>query len=1043
MAQQAGIDFVIRGTTSGATKAIDKLMNSLVKLNNTMENSQGLKNYRANMNAFQAGIKNFGKSLLKATGAGAMKGIKGLLSLSGWPPRNAIAGIKSYAKGLSKVANGFKRVLFYRAIRTAIKAITDGLKEGTENLYKWSQAMGGAANSAGQTFAQSMDSIATSMLYFKNSIGAAVAPLISALAPIIDMVVDKIVTLINLINQLFAKLTGASSWNRAIKKATQYGDAVSGAGEAAKEAMHYLAPFDELNVLPADNQGSSGGGGANQDYSGMFEEVSEFNEAIADFADSIKAKVQAADWQGLGELLGGKINDVVNMIDFAGAGAKVGTGINAWFTTKYWTLQTVNFQNIGSKIAEFLNNAIENIDFNVLGRLITQKWTIVGDFLIGAIETINWGQITSKLSDFIIGSFDQLSEWIQSVDWAEFGSTLWSSLKDAVEGIDFGGIASSLMTLLGSAIAGASQLVYNFVRDAIHDIWGYFMSFAQDENGDGKVAGGEILEGILKGIINGVKNIGTWIRENIFTPFINGFKSVFGIASPAKEMEEPGQMVAEGILAGILKPFKTIKAWVKEHIVEPLAAAIKEKIAEATDLVNIGLDIIDNMLSGIQDGWVLMKAWFSDNFVRGIAQFGIDAANGLLQPVENMINSVIDDINGITGDLPQWVKDKFGLGEIDHIDLKLVPDLDPPVGTFYNETKQRIEEESKKKPTDITAKAGVTSIDTNKISNPTIDSTAKFTAKQTAFTGGWSVNGNPMFGAVAKFTAKQTAFTGAWSVNGNPMFGAVAKFTSKQQAFTGAWSQNGAPMFGSIAKFNQKQTAFTGTWSQNGNPIFGSIAKFTAKQQAFTGDWSVNGAPMFGSIAKFTASQNGLGYTPSFNSVAYLDDWENGLNYKPRIEVDAYIDNMYDSNGYKYNASGGIFSGGQWHDIAGYASGGSPKSSQLFYARENGAPELVGTIGNQTAVLNNGQIVESVAFGVQKAIAGIRFHLTGMSSAQPTQTESGMDEESIYRAMVRALNDADVFPDTIDLDGDVVYRKMVNRNRQERMRLGVNPMMTA
>lgn len=265
------------------------------------------------------------RGLLAVVGGGAMKGLKGLATLVNWPPKQAISGLKSYGSALKKVTDGFKRILFYRAIRQAIKLISDGVKEGTENLYKWSQVMGGAVSAKGQTFAQAMDSIATSMLYFKNSVGAAVAPLISALAPVIDMVVDKIVTLINLINQLFAKLTGATSWNRARKKAVQYGEAVSGAGEAAKEAMLYLAPFDELNVLPADNGSGSGGSGAAEDYSDMFEEVSEFNEAIANFADSIKEKINAGDWQGLGELLGGKVNELVEKIDFEGAGTKVGT----------------------------------------------------------------------------------------------------------------------------------------------------------------------------------------------------------------------------------------------------------------------------------------------------------------------------------------------------------------------------------------------------------------------------------------------------------------------------------------------------------------------------------------------------------------------------------------------------------------------------------------------------------------------------------------------------------------------------------------------
>lgn len=50
----------------------------------------------------------------------------------------------------------------------------------------------------------------------------------------------------------------------------------------------------------------------------------------------------------------------------------------------------------------------------------------------------------------------------------------------------------------------------------------------------------------------------------------------------------------------------------------------------------------------------------------------------------------------------------------------------------------------------------------------------------------------------------------------------------------------------------------------------------------------------------------------------------------------------------------------------GFASGGFPDKGQLFWAREAG-PELVGTIGGDTAVANNQQIVEGIASGVERA----------------------------------------------------------------------------
>lgn len=73
-----------------------------------------------------------------------------------------------------------------------------------------------------------------------------------------------------------------------------------------------------------------------------------------------------------------------------------------------------------------------------------------------------------------------------------------------------------------------------------------------------------------------------------------------------------------------------------------------------------------------------------------------------------------------------------------------------------------------------------------------------------------------------------------------------------------------------------------------------------------------------------------------------------------------------------------------------YATGGYPVSGELFYARENGMPELVGRVGNRTAVMNNGQIAATMA----QALMG------AMSQNQQPQ----VIENRLY------------------LDGDVVYR---------------------
>ena len=53
-------------------------------------------------------------------------------------------------------------------------------------------------------------------------------------------------------------------------------------------------------------------------------------------------------------------------------------------------------------------------------------------------------------------------------------------------------------------------------------------------------------------------------------------------------------------------------------------------------------------------------------------------------------------------------------------------------------------------------------------------------------------------------------------------------------------------------------------------------------------------------------------------------------------------------------------------NIQAYATGGFPDEGQLFIARERGA-EMVGSIGSRTAVANNDQIVDGITYGVRTA----------------------------------------------------------------------------
>ena len=94
-------------------------------------------------------------------------------------------------------------------------------------------------------------------------------------------------------------------------------------------------------------------------------------------------------------------------------------------------------------------------------------------------------------------------------------------------------------------------------------------------------------------------------------------------------------------------------------------------------------------------------------------------------------------------------------------------------------------------------------------------------------------------------------------------------------------------------------------------------------------------------------------------------------------------------------ANGGVFSGGSWKPIKKYAVGGLPNMGQMFVAREAG-PELVGTLGGHTAVMNNDQIVSSVSAGVAQAVKEVIQPLVKTSVGNNRPIQISLDGKVIF-----------------------------------------------
>lgn len=531
------------------------------------------------------------QATLKRVSAAAKSAVNACKKLGSTIGSKLSSKVKQTTSGMGQLFSSLKRIAMYRAIRFLFAQLTAAMKEGIQNLYMYSSLMGG-------TFKGSMDSLATSFQYLKNSMGAMVAPLINMIAPAVDALIDKFAALLNIVNQFFARLSGATTFTKAKKAAASYGDSISGAGKSAKKAAKDIKDatvgIDELNII--SQKDSSGSGSGSKNYGDMFETVP-IDSSISEFTDKLKAALDAGDWKTLGTLLGEKFNEIVDSIDWSGIGHKIGYGLNGAIQTAYWFLKTADFKNLGNHIAELLNGAMEEIDFTYLGRLLVRGVTVALDFMIGLLGGLNWSLVGKSIGDFLKGAFNEAQEWIASYNWNKMGKDLWKNLKACIKGIDFAGVAQSFFKLLGSALAAAVSFIAGFVQGIWEDITGYFQEYLTNDDGT-KKCGLDWVAGLLEGIWDGIKNIGKWIKENVFDPFIDGFKECFGIHSPSTVMKEMGGYVVEGFLQGLNK-FSEIAGKVKEW-----AGKVIEWFTKGEDgkgIVEHFKEIGGNIVSGFKD----------------------------------------------------------------------------------------------------------------------------------------------------------------------------------------------------------------------------------------------------------------------------------------------------------------------------------------------------------------------------------------------------------------------------------------------------------
>ena len=543
-------------------------------------------------------------------------------------------------------------------IRNQIKQWNGGIKNGLGHVLKYATALFSlrsiysALSSSAQAWLGSQNKgaqqLSANIEYMKYAMGSVFAPVIQYVTSLVYQLMKAIQSVVYAMSgvNIFAKATASSMKNTS---------------SSAKQASKSLSSVhSEINNVSDNKNNSNSSSNPNIDLSKM---DSNSNPII----DAIKQ----GNWYQVGETIGKKINEAINSIPWdkiQNTAKKIGTNIAQFLNGG---IKETDWNKVGNAFAQGLNtiiyfgyNFVNNFDWKQFGKAI-------GDSINGFFNNVDWSVAAKTLSEGIKGTLDTISTTLETIDWQQIAR----DVEEFIKNIDWSGVVSAIFKGIGTALGGLALFLGTLISDAFNGIEDYFNDKIEE-------CGGNVVAGIFKGIGDAIVGVGQWVYDNIFVPFIDGFKNAFGIHSPSTVMKEQGNFIVEGLKNGLLgiwdkvkQPFVEFKNNVTNKLTEIKGNIsnwssntkttisnwgndVKNKISltwsNASQNVNNSVNTLKNNIStGLNSAKSTISNWgdsikntFS-NLGRNASTWGKDLVSNMASGIKNNIHKVTSAVNSV------------------------------------------------------------------------------------------------------------------------------------------------------------------------------------------------------------------------------------------------------------------------------------------------------------------------------------------------------------------------------------------------------------
>lgn len=597
----------------GQKQELKAKIEELEKQGVTLGNPEYDSNYAALQRVIQA-EREYKKSLMEAD-----QGQK-MVDKSAKKMKSSLDKAGKSAKGSGKhmsLLGMLGRSILFSFVFKAISAVSTAVKEGFGNLAQYSNGVN-----------TTLSSLTSSLLYLKNSFATAFAPVLDFVVPALNAMIDAIANVLAWIGQLLAALTGKGSFVKAKKTQEDYAKSLKKTGGAAKQAgkdaERSTASFDKLNLISEQGAGSGGGGTGGTDPSEMFETVDVDTKITSMVAGMKQALNDFYSW--LATTFGPNLSKIwtdmqPNIENFKAILAGIwsdlgslGAPLKTWFSANLvpfiqQTIDTIGFivnglfDSFNMVFADIWNLSV----FPALQNFITSGLPMITQFATEVMATL------MPLFTVVKDLFDRIWRdavapalalitqiWTDSIDtlygvWQEYGHPIFEAIREAIR--DTGEVLNDIWDkyikpVFDTFMDVADRLWTNHIKPLMQ----HFLEF-----------GAKLIQVALD------------IYNNMILPMVSWFADMLG----------PG---ISGALQVITEAFGALGAFISG-------------IIDGILLVLNG--ILDFIHTGFTQGWD--KAWSNvGDIFKGVF-------NGIIQIAENAINFVIDSLNKLSFDVPDWV----------------------------------------------------------------------------------------------------------------------------------------------------------------------------------------------------------------------------------------------------------------------------------------------------------------------------------------------------------------------------------------------------